>query len=164
MKPFFLVAPSEKGKVLGIRDNKLSYCAPGEDGCHTVWFPHSVDDGFHIIVVNTDLALHYDENADEQVKVVPREQATEWHITNDGQIYTDLKSGEKKYLWSISDGVYVTPDEYLAENWKMVSMEGFDMTPDIADKHQWCFKSLSVVFWIILLLVIVGIVYILRKK
>jgi hypothetical protein len=160
-KTFFLSSPSEKGKVLGIENNKLRYILPGEG--ETMWKAHSAAKGFHVTTASGDRALHYDPSQDEEVKVVDigTPLLTEWHVNEQGEIYTKLPNGNRKYLWSMSDGVYVTADEYLAENWKMVSLEGFDMTLDVADKHS---KGLPLWVWILIVVLGLAILWVLTKK
>ena len=160
-KAFFLLSPSEKGKVLGIEDDKLCYLRPG-DG-ETLWSTRKVGKGFHIVTAKGDKGLSYDPHVDEQIKILPKDELhTLWHANDAGEIYTKLPNGEKKYLWSMSDGVYVTADEYLAENWKMVSLEGFDMTSAVADRHA--SKRMPLWFWVVLMVLALGVVWVLLKN
>jgi hypothetical protein len=156
MTAFFLVSPSEKGKILSIENGKLCHLPPGEGS--SIWTKKIVPHGFHIMTLNKEHALHYDSSKDEEVKVVPTNfsNLTVWHSNENGEIYTQLPNNERKYMWTISDGVYVTPDEYLAENWKMVSLEGFDLTADVADNHKskmpmWVWGLVIIIILVILL-------------
>lgn len=111
--------------------------------------------GYHIISAKHKMALDYDQCIGEQIQAKPYHtfdgnHHTVWHISPDSEIYTIDAEGEKKYLWPILDGVYVTHDEHLAERWTAVSLEGFEI--DLATKPS--SDPLKAIAWITLWVVL----------
>lgn len=114
--------------------------------------------------------LQYDPSRDEQVFTIPYDdstitQATLWNISPDGEIYTILPDGTSKYLWTILDGVFVTPDEYLAEPWTFISLEGYDITSNVAENTcpiSIFFKKYWVV--VVVLAIVLLFLYQLRRE
>jgi hypothetical protein len=140
--------PSEKGKVLAaLHDGALVCEESNEESKDDQWlfvkvpeppalvFPNAEiqqdgRDGYNIVSANFRLVMDYNPSTGEQISVVPYNEVdrthTIWHVTEDDEIFTYDRDGNRKYLWSVLGNVYVTPDEHLAETWKAVSLEGFD--------------------------------------
>jgi hypothetical protein len=80
------------------------------------------------------MVLNYNPIDGEIVSAVPLtnydsqgDHPSIWFISNDSEIFTLTDENHKKYLWSIKEGVYVTPDEYLAEKWIATSLDGLKL-------------------------------------
>lgn len=141
--PFRLCVPSKDGDVLTVNLNgELFYDKPdkGEDDS---WLLIPADaDGFYLVSSNHNLVIIYNPEQGEDLTVTPfnpQGEYTIWHTTPDSEIYTIDSNGENRYLWSILNSVYVTPDEHLAEKWSAVSMEGYDVglsSPPPSEKHH----------------------------
>ena len=83
------------------------------------------------------MTIDYSPNRGECLHAVhynSQPQHTIWHLIPDREIYTMDEDSEKRYLWSILDGVYVTPDEYLAERWITTPVEHFK--PDVETRDD----------------------------
>ena len=132
--PFRLGVPSRKGEVLSVAiDGKLFYDAP-EGGSDDSWIfapPNTgfYTEGFYLVSSNYRRAIDYKPEHGEGLCTSPltlQSSHTIWYITPDSEIYMIDSEGEKRYLWSILDSIYVTPDEHLAERWTAVSLEGYE--------------------------------------
>lgn len=169
--------PSEKGKVLAALHDGALVCEESQgDSRDDQWlfvkalettvapalvFPNSEIEspppGYNIVSANFKLVMDYDPSVGEQVSVVPYNEIdrthTTWHVTEDDEIYTYDREGNRKYLWSVLGNVYVTPDEYLAETWKAVSLEGFDVPLESGGGKD---SQKSHSKWVILLLLLVA--------
>lgn len=142
LSPVKICIPSESGMVIAASpDGRLTCDIASGEARDEHWIfvdvpislvPGIPDNrGFNIVSANFKLVMDYDPSTGEQVSVVPYNEIdrthTIWHVSEDNEIYTYDTFGDKKYLWSVLGNVYVTPDEHLAETWKAVSMEGFDL-------------------------------------
>lgn len=176
--------PSARGKVLAALHNGDLVCEGSEGGQSKddQWifvrtteppaqvFPNSeitpLPDGYNIVSANFRLVMDYDPSTGEQISVVPFNEIdrnhTIWHVTEEDEIYTYDREGNRKYLWSVLGNVYVTPDEYLAETWKAVSLEGFD-TPLVAGNLE---KGKGSTYLVILLIAVILalVAYLLIKR
>lgn len=145
---FHLLPPSEPGKLLTVdQGGRLRYHRLGFDdiseydsawslvtpppGQVTTKRKEQHGNGFHIVSSRHQMALDYDQTQGEQVLSTPYHNLsgthTIWHVSPDSEIYTLDRDGERKYLWPILDGVYVTHDEHLAERWTAISLDGHDI-------------------------------------
>jgi hypothetical protein len=173
LKSVKICIPSKKGKVLAALHGGLLVCQKGQEESKddqwlfvkvseppvTVYSNSEIEnnsDGYNIVSANFQLAMYYNPSTGEQVSVVPYNELdinlTVWHVTENGEIYTYDRDGNRKYLWSLSGNVYVTPDEYLAETWKTVSMEGYDIP--LSEKKETDGSPVFVILFILLLLLI----------
>jgi len=169
-EPFLLCSPSDHDKVLSVDSyGRLTYQYP-EDADDAVWtlqIPvnntpfRNEQVGNHMVSFKYRYALQYDSESGEAVSAIPFKSSgdtTVWYNTYDGEIYTiDVKhDGERKYLWNIMDGLYVTPDEHLAEQWKVTSPQGqtLSLPSDPANFRylQWAPLVVLVIVIILLLL------------
>jgi len=124
--------PGKKGKVLALNvDGDVTCSTRGNDLKDDEWIFSDVDlpteeKGYHIVSANYKMALDYNPKDGEQVNAVPYKgnDHTIWRISNNNEIYSFDNEGEKKYLWSLLGNLYVTHDEYLAENWELINLEG----------------------------------------
>lgn len=137
--------PSEKGKVLAALHNGELVCEQENSG-DDQWIFVKVSqppalvfqnaeildsgDGYNIVSANLKLVMVYNPSTGEQISVIPYNEIdrthTVWHVTENDEIYTYDRDGNRKYLWSVLGNVYVTPDEHIAETWKAISLEGFE--------------------------------------
>lgn len=131
--PFRLGVPSRRGEVLSVTINgRLFYDTPN-GGSDDLWIlapPNTgfYSEGFYLVSANYRLAIDYKPERGEGLCTSPltfQSTHTIWYVTPDSEIFTIDHDGEKRYLWSILDSVYVTPDEHLAERWTAVSLEGY---------------------------------------
>lgn len=175
--------PSSRGKVLAALHDGALVCEKPKDGqtkddqwlfvrtpvaSAQVFYNSEITplpDGYNIVSANFRLVMDYDPSTGEQVSVVPFNEIdrnhTIWHVTEKDEIYTYDREGNRKYLWSILGNVYVTPDEYLAETWKAVSLEGFD-TPLVGNVEK---ENGSTYLVILLIAVILALlVYFFKRK
>ena len=124
--------PNKKGKALAITaDGKLTCDNKNQDLKDDEWIFDDLnlpteEKGYHIISANYKLAMDYNPKEGEQVNTVPYngDNHTVWYISPNNEIYSFDNEGEKKYLWSLGGNLYVTHDEYLAEGWDIVNLDG----------------------------------------
>jgi hypothetical protein len=111
---------------------KLFYDHP-DQGFDDAWMlipPNTgfYSDGFYLVSRIYRLVINYRPERGEGLTaspLTPTAENTIWYLTPESEIYTFDSDGERRYLWSILDSIYVTPDEHLAERWTAVPMEGY---------------------------------------
>ena len=135
-KPLRLSVPSKNGEVLSVDIYGKIFYDYADSGADDSWIitkpniTYSKDDGFHLVSSQFRMVIDYKPEYGECLTASRYNRNgyhTVWYLTPDSEIYTIDQTGEKRYLWSILDGIYVTPDEHLAEKWTAVSMEGYDI-------------------------------------
>jgi hypothetical protein len=161
--PYKLTSSSSPNKVLNVTSGgEISY-VPEQDSDDNMWYlvstQNKMDDnnpGYYIVSEKNGFALDYNSRQGEDVFAVPyRENSifTVWYITPKSEIYAIDDSGSKKYLWSILDALYVTPDEHLIEHW--IAGEP-DESPQPRSNHFWY------IFWLIV--IVLGIFIFMRYR
>jgi hypothetical protein len=86
---------------------------------------HPKEPGFYLVSSDETMVMEYNPTEGEEVKAKIFDPATDhtvWHISPDSEIYCYSLNPEdgledRRYLWTALEGVYVTPDEHLAEKW-----------------------------------------------
>ena len=159
------------GKVLSVTmDGALSYGKEpqGDDVWKAVPVdggPKNKDPGFHLVSGRFNQCLEYNPAHGEEVYAVPflqlnipkadleTEPHTVWHMSEDHEIYTLLPSGDRKYLWTAARKLYATPDEYLAERWTAVGLEGYDIGlgphPTPVESKRWDWIVIAIVLGLV---------------
>ena len=187
MEQFRLSSSSAKNKVLSIDSSgNISQTLP-QDADDDMWmflapqvtgmlsaenqdFDSVADDsttvGRAIVSTKYYRVLQYDEAQNEKLFTVSLDNInpatlTKWKLTKDGMLYT-MSGKEKKYIWILSNVLYVTPDEHLAESWKIISISGHDIKETMN-------RRISVPIWLLIILILIMIaigiwVYFNRKK
>jgi hypothetical protein len=164
-EPFRLSSKSDRTKVLSVdSDGNIHYAPQTSTDNEILWMfllPPMGYNGYYIVSENLGWILSYDPSKTEQVMALPYvdgayETATLWSISSEGEIYTTTMTGDKKYLWTVLDGVYVTHDEHLAENWTLKTPTGRDLTPP-KSIWSWC-------IWLLLIGLIGLLIYLLYRK
>lgn len=118
--PRRLAVPSKSGKVLAVTIGGKLYYGDSNSEEENYWILAPIMNGFNIISSNYKLSIEYDQNRGEELfaDVIPR---TIWYTTPESEIYTIDSDGERKYMWSVLDGICVTPDEHLSEKWEFLT-------------------------------------------
>jgi hypothetical protein len=181
-KLFKLTIPSgspSEGKVLSVTsDGALTYShdPQGDDTWKRV--PAAGGNGFNLVSGRSHFALEYGpEWSGEQVYAVPyfgpglrpkgdRRETTShtvWYLSTDNEIYTFISGGDgltpvRKYLWMVSDKLYVTPDEYVAERWSPIDLSEF-YTPDVDKSTDRRGVTMMITTTIVLILVLLAVKY-----
>jgi len=166
--PFRLSVPSRKGEVLSVSaDGNIFYNLPdqGADDSWTFEIPNTgfYTEGSYLVSSLHRLAIDYKQDCGECLSASPvtlQSNHTLWYVSPQSEIYTIDPNGEKRYLWSILDSVYVTPDEHLAERWTAVSMEGFDVglsKPQNNTNNHW-------ILILAIVVMLVCLIYLLIKR
>ena len=167
--PFRLSVPSRQGEVLSVsKDGNIFYSKPSCNEIDDSWTFEPPNTGFYtegvyLVSSRYKLAINYRPECGECLSTSPlafQSQHTIWYITPNSEIYTIDSEGEKRYLWSILNSVYVTPDEHLAEKWTAVSMEGYD----IGSQPQEKFTINPLIVCGVVLLFLIFLVFILKKS
>jgi hypothetical protein len=144
----YLESPNEKGKFLSVDLlGNVSFADRETGGAKSaidqVWNIIEISgvngggvDGFLLVSELYKMALNYDpERHGEKIHGKLFTGATEghtlWSFSDDKEmensLYTIDANGDRRYLWSLTGNVYVTPDEHIAESWTPVSLEGYDV-------------------------------------
>lgn len=134
--------PEQDGKVLTTNvDGSVSCGHSGIGSEDSSWILIKANSGnyeeilgpeYFIVSKNYKMTLDYDPSESEQIATIPfnnLKNHTRWHISEKNEIYT-LDGDVKKYLWSAMGNIYVTHDEYLAEGWQAISLEGEEIVSD----------------------------------
>lgn len=119
--------------------------------------------GYYIVSANYSLALNYNPVEGEQIKAVPfgeSELHTIWYVSPDSEIFTLDQDGEKKYLWSALDNIYVTRDEHLAEPWVTKTVEGKKV--NLAPEHG--VDRMKILGWSIFVVILILLLFLFYKK
>ncbi|HMP28405.1 MAG TPA: hypothetical protein PKD85_02325 [Saprospiraceae bacterium] len=161
----YLECPEDKGKFLAVNlQGELSCKELTDPSTDKIWNKiepkHNLGDGFFLVSDNYRMSLDYKPDSHgEEIKgktFSPSAKThTLWNMTEDNEIYTIDKNDDKKYLWPMIDMVFVTPDENMAEKWTPVSLEGYDMSPEIKKiesgfhRYIWFFLFIVVLYIIL---------------
>lgn len=153
-----LESPNEKGKYLSV-DIEGNVKSTNDSGVHidNIWekIRSAIPNKFYIVSKKYNLFLDYNPRlSGEKIWGKPYSD-TLWESTDDNEFYTIDQNGDKRYLWSLTDEVFVIPDEQLAEKWTPVSLEGYADFKDVKDN--------SPCIWVILFIVILFIVILKRS-
>lgn len=134
MNSFHLTLPNEKNMFLAVDKNgNISYVDEKDhiSGQNTLWklikpekWFHPKEPGFYLVSSDEKMVIEYNPTEGEEVKakLFDHTDHTVWHISPDSEIYCYSLNPEdgledRRYLWTALKGVYVTPDEHLAEKW-----------------------------------------------
>jgi len=124
--------PGKKGKALAVKLDGDLVCETSNGDKDDQWiftdlYLPTEEKGYHVVSANYKLALDYNPKEGEQVSTTPYngDNHTIWYISPENEIFC-YDGDVKKYLWSLLGNLYVTHDEYLAENWKIVDLKGHD--------------------------------------
>jgi hypothetical protein len=164
--PFRLSVPSRDNDVLAVTiDGRLFYDKE-DQGADDYWFlmpPNTglYSEGFYLVSEMYRLAMDYKPEYGEGLKATPlalTREHTMWYLTPDSEIYTIDSDGEKRYLWSILDSVYVTPDEHLAERWTAIPKDDIYLPAYPPTPH-----STNLLLVIVAVVLLLTIIYLVRK-
>jgi hypothetical protein len=173
MSSFRLLGPSKDGKVLVVDESgKLWYDEP-KDGVDADWTfidcsPHLNGEQSSsseekepkcIVSKNLKMVIEYENSGDEQIsakKFIHADKHTHWYVSQDNEFYCLSNEGEdeptKKYMWSALDKLFITSDDFLAEQFKAISKEGHDFlfSPKKTSQGVWlliAFFILGFMIW-----------------
>jgi hypothetical protein len=156
MERVILSPPSDKHKVLNVdMEGRLTYENPNEADDY-VWIlvPGSSDArGYHVMSSKYNFYLtSFIEERGEEV-FVQKFPTTTWYVDKNGQLYyKDELTHTIKYLWEINGGLYLTPDDHVIENWRIVKLD----PPKEEEKKNY---YMMLVWCLVLLMIIIFLIY-----
>lgn len=164
MDVFYLESAAEKGKVLAVNINgDVTYEYPDDKSTDKLWTMKKEGDSekFYLVSSEYRMILHYSPNDGEKIYGMLQgsgagEEPALWEITKDNSIFTIDKNGDKRFLWSILDGVYVTPDEYIAEQYTPIPLN-IDYTSEDAPQNRP--ERVFIFIWIALFILMLFMIF-----
>jgi hypothetical protein len=159
----YLYPPSHKNEVLTVDDNGLISFEDKNSGKDNIWILQKLrKGGMSICSQKYQLYLSYDIDKDEEIRALKLDTLTErtrWYVSAKDEIYTTANR-DKKYLWVVNKGLYVTSDEHLADPWIFKEIEGRSIKVSVGSPSfkwfKWLLIGLFMLFIIIILIYLYG--------